>query len=98
MQFDQEKEGIIHTKDLKKALEVLGEKVTDTQVFRMISVVDPENTSSVTFDQFKSLVLDKRENEKGTSDADLLDAFVAMGGEEDGGGCVDAEKLISTIK
>lgn len=64
----------------------------------MISVVDPENTCTISFDQFKSLVLEKRENEKGTSDADLLDAFVAMGGEEDGGGCVDADKLIATIK
>ena len=28
----------------------------------------------------------------------MLDAFVAMGGEQDGGGCVDADKLIDTIK
>ena len=27
-----------------------------------------------------------------------MDAFVAMGGEADGGGCVDAQKLIDTIK
>ena len=40
----------------------------------------------------------KRENEKGSSDADLLDAYVAMGGDEDGGGCVHREKLIETIK
>lgn len=29
---------------------------------------------------------------------ELLDAFVAMGGEPDGEGCVDAQKLIKTIK
>ena len=29
---------------------------------------------------------------------ELLDAFVAMGGDADGGGCVDATKLIKTIK
>jgi len=40
----------------------------------------------------------KREQEMGTSDDDLLDAYVAMGGDEDGGGCVDADKLIETIK
>lgn len=27
-----------------------------------------------------------------------MDAFVAMGGEPDGEGCVDAKKLIKTIK
>jgi len=44
------------------------------------------------------MVLLKRENERGSSDADLLDAYVAMGGDEDGGGCVDADMLIKTIK
>ena len=39
-----------------------------------------------------------REDAKGTSNADLLDAYVAMGGDEDGGGCVDAEMLIKTIR
>lgn len=64
----------------------------------MISDVDPNNSGSITFFAFKELVLAKREQEKGTSDADLLDAYVAMGGDEDGGGCVDAEMLIKTIK
>ena len=27
-----------------------------------------------------------------------MDAYVAMGGDEDGGGCVDAAQLIKTIK
>jgi len=86
------------TQDLKQALEHLGERVSDTAVFRMISDVDPNNSGALNFYQFKTLVLEKRENERGSSDADLLDAFVAMGGEQDGGGCVDAEKLIKTIK
>ena len=34
----------------------------------------------------------------GSDEDELLDAYVAMGGEADGGGCVDAAKLISTIK
>ena len=35
---------------------------------------------------------------QGSDDSELLDAFVAMGGEADGDGCVDAKKLIQTIK
>ena len=31
-------------------------------------------------------------------ETELLDAYVAMGGDADGGGCVDATKLIDTIK
>ena len=64
----------------------------------MISVSDPENTGKIQFAQFKSLINDKRENERGSSEQDLLDAFVAMGGEPDGDGAIDATKLIKTIK
>jgi Ca2+-binding EF-hand superfamily protein len=42
--------------------------------------------------------VEKRENERGSSEEDLLDAFVAMGGEPDGEGAINAEKLIQTIK
>ena len=34
----------------------------------------------------------------GSSEDDLLDAYVAMGGETDGGGCIDADLLIKTIR
>ena len=34
----------------------------------------------------------------GSSEYDLLDAYVAMGGDNDGGGCIDAERLIKTIR
>ena len=86
------------TSDLKSALESLGERVSDTQVFRMIADADPNNYGTITFATFREIVATKRDNERGSSDADLLDAYVAMGGNPDGGGCVDAEKLIETIK
>ena len=35
---------------------------------------------------------------EGSNEDDLMDAYVAMGGDKDGGGCVDAEKLIKTIR
>ena len=60
--------------------------------------MDPTNSGVLNFHQFKELVMTKREDEKGSSEQELLEAFVAMGGESDGGGCVDADKLISTIK
>mmetsp|Transcript_23244 Transcript_23244/g.31686 ORF Transcript_23244/g.31686 Transcript_23244/m.31686 type:complete len:108 (-) Transcript_23244:81-404(-) len=64
----------------------------------MISEADPENSGKILYSQFKMLVQAKREEEKGTSDEDLLDAFVAMGGQPDGEGSIDADKLIRTIK
>merc|ERR1719440_2436967 len=64
----------------------------------MISIIDPENTGKITFAQFKDLITEKREEEAGSSEEELLQAFVAMGGEADGDGCVNADKLIKTIK
>ena len=37
-------------------------------------------------------------SQNGRNEDDLLDAYVAMGGDKDGGGCIDAQKLIRTIR
>ena len=48
---------------------------------------------------FKPIILEKEiQRIKGSDEIELLDAFVAMGGKADGDGCVDAKKLIATIK
>ena len=98
MEHDADQQGVMSTSDLKHALESLNERVTDTQVFRMIADADPNNHGTIAFSTFQSIVQEKRDSEKPTDDADLLDAYIAMGGDSDGGGCVDADKLIATIK
>ncbi len=98
MNFDYERLGYISVNDLKKAMEFAGDKVTDDECYWMISMSDPENKGSIQFHQFKNLIIEKRENERGSSEEDLLDAFVAMGGEPDGDGAINADKLIATIK
>merc|ERR1712228_219635 len=64
----------------------------------MMMRADPKNTGMISFENFKDLIVTKRESEKGSSESELLDAFIAMGGEEDGDGSIDAEKLIKIIK
>ena len=47
----------------------------------------------------KNLIVSQELNKlEGQDENELLDAYVAMGGEADGGGCVDATMLIKTIK
>ena len=58
--------------DLKQALEHLGEKVSDQHIFRMIAECDPNNTGQMSFYQFKTLVQNKREDERGSSEDELL--------------------------
>ena len=97
--FDTAQEGVIRTRDLHRALEHLGEEVSDDETFRMIAICDPQNEGTIGFEQFRNVVMTQKQEKAGTlSEEDLLDAYVAMGGDEDGGGCVDATKLIKTIK
>jgi calmodulin len=96
--YDTDRSGNISVLDLKKALEYVGETVSEHKVNWLISMSDPQNTGFIQFNQFKEIVMDKREQERGSSEEELLQAFVAMGGEADGEGAINAEKLISTIK
>ena len=98
MAFDYDRMGFMQTSDLKNALEHLGEKVTEDETFLMIANADPENTGALQYAQFKQLIQEKRENEGGSTEEELLEAFVAMGGQPDGDGFIDADKLIHTIK
>ena len=98
MAFDHEQLGFISVNDLRAALDRAGEQVTEDETYWMISMSDPENKGQIQFAQFKQLINEKRENERGSSAEDLLDAFVAMGGEPDGDGAIDANKLIKTLK
>ena len=61
-------------------------------------MTDPENVGSINLAQFKVIIQEKQDASAGTSVEDLLDAYAAMGGDPDGGGCVNADKLIATIK
>ena len=98
MQFDYDQNGTISCLDLHKALDALGESISQNDAFRFIAQYDQANTGFIQFNDFKSFVQEKRIAEGGTSDEDLLDAFVAMGGEADGGGSIDADRLIAIIK
>ncbi len=97
-QYDLEKFGYISVNDLREALESVNVSLSVDEVYWQISVADPENKGYINLAQFKNIISEKLEEQQGTSEEELLEAFVAMGGQEDGDGCVDANRLISTIK
>ena len=90
----------MQTSQLHDALNDLGEReVTEQQIYRMIADQDPSNLGIIKFGNFRLIVQQIREQRgEGSNEDDLMDAYVAMGGDSDGGGCVDAEKLIKTIR
>lgn len=64
----------------------------------MIAEADAENTGRITYAQFKRVIAEQKKNQSLTNEEDTLDAFVAMGGQPNGEGYIDAEKLIRIIK
>ena len=78
---------------------MMGIKMEDKEIFKVIADIDPGNTGSISFFQLQPIIVEYQvERIMGSDEDELLDAYVAMGGEPDGGGCVDAAKLIMTIK
>ena len=61
MAYDHEQNGTMLTSDLKKALERLGQLVSDNDAYRMISAADPENTGYIQFSDFKAFIQEKKE-------------------------------------
>ena len=91
--------GVVKSENVRNVLDDMDIKMDDIEMYQIISDIDPQNTGSIQYAPFKQKVIAREIARRVQSDeAELLDAYVAMGGEPDGGGCVDATKLIKTIK
>ena len=64
----------------------------------MINTADEKYTGRITLEQFKNVICTHKYNQVASNEADTLDAFISLGGDNDGGGSIDASKLISIIK
>ena len=96
---DRKHPGQIETDQLKDFLEHCSFKMDDQQVYKIASDLDPSQSGFLDGIALKNLMVEQEKRRlMGQDENELLDAYVAMGGESDGGGCVDATKLIKTIK
>ena len=81
MAFDKEGSGAITSGEVKFVLEMIGLKFTESEMFKMISEIDPENSGLIHYSDFKPIILEREiQRIKGSDESELLDAFVAMGG------------------
>ena len=96
--FDKDSSGYIDANELRIVLEMMGQKTTEEEIFRMIAEADAENTGRITYPQFKRVIAEQKKNQSLSNEEDTLDAFVSMGGQPDGEGFIDAQKLIRIIK
>ena len=99
MKFDNEGTGQISSSQVKYVLEMMGVKVSEQELFKMITEIDPNNTGDIMYSEFKPYIVEMEvQRLMGSDETELLDAFVAMGGQPNGEGFIDAKLLIQTIK
>eukprot|EP00357_Protocruzia_adherens_P000217 CAMPEP_0114998788 /NCGR_PEP_ID=MMETSP0216-20121206/15736_1 /TAXON_ID=223996 /ORGANISM="Protocruzia adherens, Strain Boccale" /LENGTH=149 /DNA_ID=CAMNT_0002363493 /DNA_START=286 /DNA_END=735 /DNA_ORIENTATION=+ len=96
--FDKDSSGYIDRFELRVVLEAMGQKPSEEDLFRMISEVDEHNTGQIQFEEFVKVIEKQKAQQSMNDEADMIDAYVAMGGNADKTGHVDAERLIKVIK
>ena len=96
--FDKDGSGWIDAKELQLVLRTLGQNTTEDEIYRMLAFADPEFTGRMTYQQFEHLMDQMKRQQREHNDADALGAYIALGGDEDGGGCINADELIRIIK
>ena len=65
--------------------------MSEAEMFQMIADFDQANNGYIRLSQFMPFIVHHEYcRMKGPNDQDLLDAYISMGGEPDGSGCIDA--------
>ena len=97
--FDKDRSGTIDVWELRQVLEAMGQKPTEEELFQMISEVDDNMSGSIDFGEFLKVIETQKERAAQFDDeSDLIDAYVACGGNPDKSGCVSADMFIKIIK
>ncbi|KAI8471336.1 MAG: flagellar outer dynein arm light chain 5 [Monoraphidium minutum] len=84
--FDKDGSGTIDVKELKSALSSMGQDLSDEELFVLIHDVDEDNSGEIEFSEasFCKVILKHKAaaSETEGAEAGVLDAFVALGGNE----------------
>lgn len=95
--YDKDGRGFIDYYDLKQALEEVGIHFSHPNIYYKMLADMSDQSGQITFFDFTKMVVQRKKNTVG-ADEGILDAYIALGGDEDGGGNIDADKLIDVIK
>merc|ERR1711964_802429 len=96
--FDKDNTGMIKQFELKMILDALGQKTSDQELFKIIHELD-NDTTGIEFGDFLRIIENqKKKGDEEEDDGDTLDAYIALGGNPDGSGHINADHLIKIIK
>ena len=79
-------------------MEMMGQNATDEEIYTLIMNASSANAGQITKEQFKRVIGEQKKQQEESNEEDTLDAFVALGGQYDKSGQIDATRLIKTIK
>lgn len=97
--FDKDSSGTIDVWELQQVLVAMGQKPTEEELFQMVSEVDMNMSGVIDFAEFLQVLENQKERIEGLDDeSDMINAFVACGGQADKQGHVKKETLIKIIK
>jgi Ca2+-binding EF-hand superfamily protein len=97
--FDKDRSGTIDIYELRDVLVAMGQDPTEEELFQLLNSVDEDGTGEIDFAEFlKVIEVQKEQAENADDESDMIDAFVACGGESDKSGCVKRETLVRIIK
>lgn len=96
--LDLDNTGFIYKDDLKSAFDIMGEKASKEDFVKMVNEIGGNPNGTIDYNDFLKIIASHRMNQQYNDENDFVDAFVAMGGNPDKSGKVDAQKLIQVIK
>lgn len=95
--FDKDNSGAISDWELKAMLASMGQDPSDEEIFDMIAAVDDDGSNEIDFKEFCAVILMQKQKESGDGESDTLDAFIALGGNQDKTGQVSTDKLRAVV-
>ena len=97
--FDKDLSGEIDVWELKAIFEEMGQKPTDPELFQLIAEVDSNKSGTIDFEEFVQLIENqKAKSEKFDTGNEMVEAFVACGGQRDKTGFVKREDLTKIVR
>ena len=90
MAFDKDGNEEIDIEELRTVLKMMGIGVTEAKLHRMMTEANPENPTEINKEQFKRVIGKQRHFKNKSNEEDTLDAYVALGGNVDRSGQIDA--------
>ncbi|CAM9115365.1 unnamed protein product [Pylaiella littoralis] len=99
-EVDVGRRGNINVWELRIVLQELGQNPTDKEFFEVVSTVDREMKGLIDFTSFLKIVASQKSVRSVWSGdtGDLVDAFVACGGNPDETGSADVSKIVKIVK